>query len=113
MTIAFYYDRIKSLRHIDLKLFSASYASFFERFKNPRITAPTIEPTKIATKYMNQFPITGKTKIPPCGAGNVQPKIIVNAPATAEPMTHEGITFNGSAAANGIAPSVMNDNPMI
>ena len=29
------------------------------------------------------------------------------------PMAHEGMTFNGSAAANGIAPSVINDAPIM
>ncbi len=53
---------------------------------------------------MRAFPTTGNTKIPPCGAGNVQLKIIVSAPAIAEPTTQAGMTFNGSAAANGIAP---------
>ena len=34
-------------------------------------------------------------------------------PPTAEPITQEGITRPGSAAANGIAPSVMNEKPKI
>ena len=38
---------------------------------------------------------------------------IDNAPATPEPTTHAGITLNGSAAAYGIAPSVMNARPII
>ena len=33
------------------------------------------------------------------------------APPIAEPKTHDGITRPGSAVANGIAPSVINENP--
>ena len=33
------------------------------------------------------------------------------APAVAEPATRAGITRTGSRAANGMAPSVMNDSP--
>ena len=35
------------------------------------------------------------------------------APATAEPIAQAGITWRGSEAAKGIAPSVMKLNPMI
>ena len=62
---------------------------------------------------MKGLPIVGTTKIPPCGAINVQPNIITNAPLNADPITHDGITLNGSLAANGIAPSVINDKPKI
>jgi hypothetical protein len=34
-----------------------------------------------------------------------------SAPVTEEPSMIDGMTRNGSAAANGIAPSVMNDAP--
>lgn len=43
----------------------------------------------------------------------MQLKNIDKAPATAEPATHAGKICNGSEAANGIAPSVINDNPII
>ena len=36
----------------------------------------------------------------------------VNAPETAEPITQETSTRSGSADANGIAPSDINDNPI-
>ena len=52
------------------------------------------------------------TKIPPWGALILDPKPKAIAPATPEPTIIEGITRNGSAAANGMAPSVINDNPM-
>ena len=61
---------------------------------------------------MRGFPIVGTTKIPPCGARRVHSKAIDKAPATADPITQDGITRAGSAAANGIAPSVMKDNPI-
>ena len=35
------------------------------------------------------------------------------APATAEPTTHAGNTWSGSDAANGIAPSVMKESPIM
>src|SRR5206468_4549629 len=50
-------------------------------------------------------------KIPPWGTSNWQLKTIESAPATAEPSISEGMTRMGSLAANGIAPSVMNDSP--
>ena len=62
----------------------------------------TAVPTTKATRYINAFPTTGNTKIPPCGAINVQSKNIDNAPATAEPTINAGIVLSGSAEANGI-----------
>ncbi|WP_273846289.1 hypothetical protein [Rubrobacter calidifluminis] len=59
---------------------------------------------------MSDEPIT---KIPPWGARRVQPNTSESAPATAEPTMFEGITRSGSAAAKGIAPSVMKEVPMI
>jgi hypothetical protein len=41
----------------------------------------------------------------------VAPKAIDRPPVTALPAISDGITRSGSAAANGIAPSVMNDRP--
>ena len=57
--------------------------------------------------------IAGITNIPPWGAGAVTPQNWVNPPAIAAPITQELITFNGSLAAKGIAPSVMKDKPKI
>ena len=71
----------------------------------------TIEPITVAKMYAHQLVANGVTHKPPCGAGTpifIQPTI---APPTAEPTIHDGITCNGSAVANGIAPSVMNENP--
>ena len=36
---------------------------------------------------------------------------MLSAPVTADPAISDGITRSGSPAANGIAPSVMNDAP--
>ena len=62
---------------------------------------------------MAQLPMTGVTQAPPCGAGLVQPKAAESAPATPEPTMQLGSTCTGSAAANGMAPSEMNDRPMM
>ena len=43
---------------------------------------------------------------------NSEPSPNAIAPATPEPTIIDGITRNGSAAAKGIAPSVMNDRPI-
>ena len=52
------------------------------------------------------------TKIPPCGAINLIPAIPTRAPVRAEPTIKLGIARAGSAAPNGIAPSVMNESPI-
>jgi len=52
------------------------------------------------------------TKIPPCGAINWISKAPTSAPVKAEPTIKLGIARSGSAAANGIAPSVTKDSPM-
>ena len=70
-------------------------------------------PITNATRYINGFPIVGSTKIPPCGARSVQLNAMDNPPAVAEPIIQEGITLNGSFAANGIAPSEIKDNPIM
>ena len=49
--------------------------------------------------------------MPPCGAFSVTSKAMINAPVTAPPAIIDGMTRNGSAAANGMAPSEMNDAP--
>ena len=89
----------------------AIYCSLFF-FNIARTTIPITEPTTNDIKYPRGLLITGNTKIPPWGALNAHPKNIDNAPAVADPTTQAGITLSGSAAANGIAPSVMNDNPI-
>ena len=89
------------------------FASLIGFFSNANNIIPTNEPITIAAKYPNGFPITGSTNIPPCGALKVHLKNADKAPAVAEPTTQAGITLIGSAAANGIAPSVINDNPIM
>ena len=58
-------------------------------------------------RYSNGLLNRKTTKIPPCGANNLIPNAPTNAPVKAEPTTKLGITRNGSAAAKGIAPSVL------
>ena len=55
--------------------------------------------------------MSGSTQMPPCGARSVAPKSITRAPVMAEPTTEEAMMRTGSAAANGIAPSEMNEAP--
>ena len=76
------------------------------------IAIATIEPTIIETKYHPQLPIRGSTNIPPWGAIKVQLNAIDIAPDTAEPTTQDGRTLSGSADANGIAPSEINERPI-
>lgn len=90
---------------------SLNYATFF--FRTPRRIALITVPTTSASRYISGLPTTGNTKIPPCGAINVHWNAIDNAPAAAEPMIHAGSTWIGSAAANGIEPSVINARPII
>ena len=73
--------------------------------------APMTVPAARATRNHNSLPIAKKTKIPPCGAFRVTSIAMISAPVTAPPAIIDGITRNGSAAANGIAPSEMNDAP--
>ena len=54
-----------------------------------------------------------KTKIPPWGALEAAPRAIDRAPVVAPPTIIEGITRNGSAAANGMAPSEMKEAPIL
>jgi hypothetical protein len=51
------------------------------------------------------------TKMPPCGALSSTPAPMMIAPVTAPPIMTGGMTRSGSAAANGMAPSEMNDAP--
>ena len=82
-------------------------------FKRARRSMAMTEPISRERRYMGQFCTTANTKIPPCGAGSVQPNSMESAPATAEPTTQEGITRRGSDAAKGMTPSVMKEKPMI
>ena len=63
------------------------------------------------TSGFSVAPGTNRTKIPPWGTTVETPAPSEMAPATAEPAMHGGSTRSGSRAANGIAPSVMNDRP--
>ena len=63
------------------------------------------------TSGFSVAPGTNSTKIPPWGTTVETPAPSEMAPATAEPAMHGGSTRSGSRAANGIAPSVMNDRP--
>ena len=82
-------------------------------FNFAMINVETIAPTAIANKYFTGCPIVAITNIPPCGAISVQLNHIESAPVTADPTTNAGIVLNGSAEANGIAPSDINDKPII
>ena len=57
------------------------------------------------------FSMANSTKMPPCGARDVAPNAIDKPPVTAPPIIIDGITRSGSAAANGMAPSEMNEAP--
>ena len=92
--------------------FSVSYLFDTSFFKSPRITHPTTEPTASDMRYNSGWPTVKNTKIPPCGAINVQLNAIDNAPETADPTIHDGNTRIGSADANGIAPSDIKDSPI-
>ena len=77
------------------------------------MSAATTTPLKKAITNPIGFSITGRIKIPPCGALDAHPKNIASPPATAEPTVTEGNTRNGSAAAKEIAPYVINERPNI
>ena len=73
----------------------------------------TTAPTTNAIKNINGLSIIPMTKIPPCGALDPHPNIMDNAPAIAEPTIHGGMIRSGSDAANGMAPSVIKESPMM
>ena len=73
-----------------LLFYFAAYAAFF--FNRPSRTAEITVPTTSATRYITAFPTTGNTKIPPCGAINVQSNAMEIAPAAADPTIQEGST---------------------
>ena len=57
------------------------------------------------------LPMIGSTQMPPCGARMPMPKAMASAPVIEEPTTDEAMMRTGSAAANGMAPSEMNEKP--
>lgn len=73
-----------------LQCLNVSYAIFF--LSTPSNAVETIVPITSDTRYNHEPPTTGNTKIPPCGAISVQLNTMLSAPATPEPMIHEGIT---------------------
>ena len=79
-----------------------------------RTIISTVDTAMPATRAMIQ-PISGlmakNTKIPPCGARDPTPNTMERAPVTAPPAMVAGITRSGSDAANGMAPSEINDSP--
>ena len=78
------------------------------------IKAPTTAPITKASRYISGLltALAKTAKIPPCGALDTIPKVILRAPAIPLEMNNGGITRAGLLAANGIAPSVMNANPI-
>ena len=80
-------------------------------FQKPNINAETAVPINKASKNINGRLANVITNKPPCGAGIETAHSCVKPPAIAEPTMDEPITRIGSAAANGIAPSVMKDRP--
>ena len=68
-------------------------------------------PAARAIRNPSMLPTAKNTKMPPCGARSVTSSAIDSPPVTALPSMIDGMTRSGSAAANGIAPSVMNDAP--
>ncbi len=74
-------------------------------------SAPATVPTARATRNHTKLPIAKNTKIPPWGAFSVTSNAMISAPVMAPPNIIDGITRSGSAAANGMAPSEMNDAP--
>ena len=82
-------------------------------FNSAKMMQAITEPIAMDARYRSGLPIVGTTKIPPCGARSVHSKNMDNAPAVPAPMMQAGNTRTGSAAANGIAPSVMKERPMM
>lgn len=79
--------------------------------KIPIKTAVIIDPTRIDVIHINGFTTIGRINIPPCGAITSTLKSAEINPPTDEPSIHAGITLKGSAAANGITPSVIKHAP--
>ena len=74
-------------------------------------SAPTTVPAARATRNHSRLPIAKNTKMPPWGAFSVTSKAMISAPVMAPPTIIDGMTRSGSAAANGMAPSEMNEAP--
>src|SRR5512140_3659303 len=76
------------------------------------VVAVTTQPATIARTNTRRLSTTGSTMGPPCGAWSPTPPSIATVAATIEPNMIDGITRTGSAAANGMAPSVMPTRPI-
>jgi hypothetical protein len=78
-----------------------------------RITgiAATTTPRTSEMRYPGMLWTAKITKMPPCGARTPTLQASERPPVTSLPSMMHGITRRGSAAANGMAPSVMNDAP--
>ena len=74
-------------------------------------SAATTVPAASAIRNHTTRSIANSTNNPPWGAVSVTPVAMTMPPVTAPPSIIDGITRNGSAAANGMAPSEMNDAP--
>src|SRR5699024_6063528 len=112
------YYLLKKIEHLFTGCSNFFY--FTRYFITPNSIAVTSIPIAIANKYSNIFPArvefpskVGRINNPPCGAGEPILNNIANPPETADPATAEGITLAGSEAANGMAPSVMKEAPII
>jgi hypothetical protein len=84
------------------------------RLVNNSTPVVTSEPTTMAASQASGFstpPGTNRSKMPPWGTTVDAPAPSEIAPAVADPTTRAGMTRIGSRAANGMAPSVMNDRP--
>ena len=73
-------------------------------------TTPTTSARRKSRIWL-KLPMSGSTQMPPCGARMPMPKAMASAPVIAEPTIDEAMMRTGSAAANGIAPSEMNEAP--
>ena len=82
-------------------------------FTSAKMKQATMEPIAMDARYRSGLPIVGTTKMPPCGARSVHSKNMDNAPAVPAPIIQAGNTRTGSAAAKGIAPSVMKERPIM
>src|SRR5690606_15608259 len=70
------------------------------------IAAEISVPIAIASANPSAPDTSGGTSTPPCGLVVAAPKRAARAPVTVEPASSDGTTRSGSAAANGMAPSV-------
>ena len=69
-------------------------------------------PTAIESRNFHQVPSMAKsTKAPPWGARDMAPSVMLRAPVMAPPTMVAGMMRSGSAAAKGMAPSLMKEAP--